>query len=63
MELCETFQIIDDTKGPLTYILAEPETKRMERLELIKTMRANGINRSKFYKITKALAAPASSRK
>ena len=58
MELSETFQRIDDTKGTLTYILvlADPETQRMESLELIETMRANGINRSKFYKISKALA-------
>ena len=57
MEPSETFQIIDDTKGTLTYmlVLAEPETQRMERLELIETMKANGINRDKFYKITKAL--------
>ena len=56
MELSETFQIIDDTKETLTYILAEPETQSMESLELIETMRAIGINRSKFYKIPKALA-------
>jgi predicted transcriptional regulator len=58
MEPSEAFHTIDDTKGTLTYmlVLAEPETQRMERLELIETMRANGINRDKFYKITKALA-------
>jgi len=58
MEFSEAFQIIDDIKGTLTYmlVLAEPETQHMERLELIDTMRANGINRDKFYKITKSLA-------
>ena len=58
MEPSEIFQTIDDTKGTLTYILvlAEPETQRMERLELIDTMRSNGINRDKFYRITKTMA-------
>jgi len=59
MEPSAAFQTIDDIKGTLTYMLVldEPETQRIERLELIDTMRANGINRDKFYKITKALAA------
>ncbi len=59
MEPSEAFQLIDDNKGTLTYmlVLAEPETQRMERLELIEKMRASGINRDKFYKITKALTA------
>jgi len=57
METSEAFKTINDTKGTLTYIivLAEPETQQMERLELIEKMRANGINRDKFYKITRAM--------
>ena len=58
MEPSEALQTIDNTKGTLTYILvlAEPETQKMERLELIKKMGANGINRDKFYRITKVMA-------
>lgn len=58
MESSEALQTIDNTKGTLTYILvlAEPETQQMERLELIKKMRDNGINRDKFYRITKVMA-------
>jgi len=58
MEPSEALQTIDDTKGTLTYILtlAEPEMQQMERLELIEVMRDRGINRDKFYRITRTLA-------
>ncbi len=58
MEPSEALKTIDNTKGTLTYILilAEPETQKRERLDLIETMRDNGINRDKFYRITKAMA-------
>jgi len=58
MDPSEALQTIDDTKGALTYILAlaEPEMQKMERLELIEAMRDRGINRDKFYRITRTLA-------
>lgn len=58
MDTSEALQTIDDTKGALTYILAlaEPEMQKMERLELIEAMRDKGINRDKFYRITRTLA-------
>jgi len=58
MDASEALQTIDNTKGALTYILilTEPETQKMERLELIELMRNKGINRDKFYRITRSMA-------
>ena len=53
----QAFDTINETKGALKYILilSDPETGRLERLQLIDKMRENGISRDKFYKITTAL--------
>jgi predicted transcriptional regulator len=58
MNYNQALDTIDETKGAIKYILvlSDPETERLERLQLIEKMKENNISRDKFYKITTALS-------
>lgn len=58
MNYNQALDTIDETKGAIKYILvlSDPETERLERLQLIEKMKENNISRDKFYKITAALS-------
>ena len=57
MKRSQTLDTVDETRGVIRYmlVLADSEAEQMERLQLIEKMKEAGINRDKFYRITKTL--------